>query len=416
MTQKPKPAAKVIKRETEVNGKVYHNWLLVYYDQAGRRQRKTYRTVDAANTALVEYNEKQAVESEKRGILKNRIGEKAERLTTDELLDAVAALDILKRKVALAEAARFFVEHHNPDGGKRTVSEVVTEYLREAGDDSLRPASIQDLKTRLARFEAPYGGRQISTIKRREVTDWLRGEHTKRKDGTPISPLSRKHYHTVVGGLFNYAVEQEYIAVNPLAKKSRRRRKQNGMEDERMPEILTVGEVKAVMAAAEQQPSMVPALAIGFFAGVRTNELRKLEWKHIDLSAKRITIPPTIAKKRSVRHIDIADNLAAWLAPHKQESGMVAPVEWRFRFDKVRELAKLDKWPHNAMRHCFATFYLLRTDDANKTALQLGHRDPDLLFTHYRGLATREDATKFWSIMPKERADGALEFPVRKVS
>lgn len=218
---------------------------------------------------------------------------------------------------------------------------------------------------------------------------------------------------TVVGGLFNFALEQDYIKSNPLEKKSRRRRKQSGMENERLPEILTVPEIQAVMRAAEEHaPSMVPPLAVGFFAGVRTNELMQLDWRNIDLNARRITITPEVAKKRSVRHINIADNLLAWLAPYAEDSGRIAPdaKAWRYRFDKVREESKIARWPHNAMRHSFATYHLEKHGDQNKTALQLGHRNTDLLFNHYRALATPEDAERFWNIRPKSEAAGVVKF------
>ncbi len=159
---------------------------------------------------------------------------------------------------------------------------------------------------------------------------------------------------------------------------------------------------------------MVPALAIGFFGGVRTNELRQLDWTNINTAEKRITIPATIAKRRSVRHIDMSDNLLAWLAPYTRHAGPVSPAdtEWRYRFDRARKDAKIAHWPHNAMRHSFATYHLADCEDAAKTALQLGHRDTDLLFRHYRGLTTREDAAKFWSILPEGKR-GVVEFPVR---
>ena len=43
----------------------------------------------------------------------------------------------------------------------------------------------------------------------------------------------------------------------------------------------------------------------------------------------------------------------------------------------------------------------MKTNDQNKTALQLGHRDTSLLFNHYRALATHEDAERFWNIRPE---------------
>ena len=127
-----------------------------------------------------------------------------------------------------------------------------------------------------------------------------------------------------------------------------------------------------------------------------------LDWKNIDFTAKLITVTPAIAKRRSVRHVDITDNLAAWLLPQRKDSGPVAfpQAEWRWKFDRVRKAANLSKWPANGLRHSFASYHLAQHNDQNKTALLLGHRSTDVLFNHYRGLVTADDAARFWSIRP----------------
>ncbi len=373
-------------------------------DRHGKRRRRYVASESKAKAAIREHIRRTMKNEAAQTILRRRIGEKADKLTTDDLLDATLALDILDGAAPLATAARDFMARHHPKGGKHLVKDVIADYIAEAEADGLRRTSIKDLKDRLARFDAAFGDTPISDISKRALLDWSQSKHTAKRNGDPVAPLTRRHYMTVIGGLFNYALDQELIVENPLAKRSKRRRKQSGIEDQSMPGIISPADVSAIMlAAAADYPSMLPSLAIGFFAGVRTSELRQLDWQNVNLADRRITIPPTIAKKRSVRHIDIADNLAAWLAPYAQDAGPVAPSEraWRSLFDNVREAAEIGHWPHNAMRHCFATYYLLRTDDADKTALQMGHRDTDLLFNHYRGLATREDAAKFWAIAPK---------------
>jgi integrase len=364
--------------------------------------------------AIRKYLHRSKADAEAQTLLQRKIGEKAEHLRTDNLLDAVMGLQLLKGAATLTDACRYYMTHNRPPNGKRTVKAVIDEYLAEAKADGLRPASMGDLTNRLGRFSTAFGPKPIHQIGRNDVQEWSRSKHTAKRAGEAISGLTRKHYLTVVGGLFNYALEAGYIVENPLTKKSRRRRKQNGMEDQSMPEIITVDEVNKIMQTAHKQdPFMVPALAIGFFAGVRTNELRQLDWTNVNLADKRITIPPAIAKKRSVRHIDIAENLAAWLTPFQRDAGPITPDgrSWRTRFETVRTKAGLVRWPHNAMRHCFATFHLLKTDNAAATAIQLGHRDTDLLFNHYRGLATREDSIKFWDIKPEDEA-AAIELRV----
>jgi integrase/ribosomal protein L35 len=406
------------RQKTTVKGHEYTRHAVDFgTDSHGKRLRRTFTTEVKAKAAIREHQDRQKADKAKQAILQRKIGEKADHLGTDDLLDAAMGLQLLKGSATLTDAARYYMNHTRPPSGKQTVKGVIAEYMAEAEADGLRPASLQDLQNRLGRFSAAFGSKPIHEIAKGDVHDWSRSKHTAKQNGEPISGLTRKHYLTVVGGLFNFALEQSYIADNPLTKKSRRRRKQHGMEDEGMPEIITVAMVEAIMGSAqEHDPSMIPPLAVGFFAGVRTNELRQLDWSNINLADRRITISPSIAKKRSVPHIDIADNLAAWLAPYRQAAGPVAPIgwAWRYRFDKVREKAKIARWPHNAMRHCYATFYLLKTDDANKTALQLGHRDTSLLFNHYRALATREDAKRFWAIRPKDKT-GVIRFAEAKV-
>ena len=61
------------------------------------------------------------------------------------------------------------------------------------------------------------------------------------------------------------------------------------------------------------------------------------------------------------------------------------------------------------MRHSFASNHLTHYGDQNRTALELGHRDTDLLYKHYRALVTKEDAEKYWDIKPVV-VRGALQF------
>jgi hypothetical protein len=71
----------------------------------------------------------------------------------------------------------------------------------------------------------------------------------------------------------------------------------------------------------------------------------------------------------------------------------------------VRRL-HISDWPHNAMRHTFASMHLAHYQDPGKTAFELGHRgDPSLLYRHYRGLATKADAERFWTIRPKQESN-----------
>lgn len=56
--------------------------------------------------------------------------------------------------------------------------------------------------------------------------------------------------------------------------------------------------------------------------------------------------------------------------------------------------------PHNAFRHSFASYHVAWKRDFQDTALIMSHKGTDILFKHYRGVATKEDAERFFNIYP----------------
>jgi len=293
----------------------------------------------------------------------------------------------------IEDAVDFVLKHRPTNGERRTVAQAIDEYVADAKANNLRPASIRSLFYRLQKMAGCIGERPINEITSLDADKWI--------DSLTLSPMSKKHHRTIAHGLFNFAIDKGYYgAENPFATK-RHRRKYHA--DEIMPECMQWRDVQKVMASAvEHEPSMIPALAIGFFAGVRTSELQLMDWQQIDLVAGRITVLPAVAKRRRARHITMEPNLVKWLMPHRQEKGMVAPEgeKWRSRLDSVREKAKVE-WPHNAMRHSYASHHLVKYNDAARTALQLGHgRDVSMLFEHYRSVVTPEDAAAYFDIQP----------------
>jgi hypothetical protein len=48
--------------------------------------------------------------------------------------------------------------------------------------------------------------------------------------------------------------------------------------------------------------------------------------------------------------------------------------------------------------------------DINALTLQSGHASTDILWRHYYQAATREDAQKYWSIVPKATPSNIVAF------
>jgi len=105
---------------------------------------------------------------------------------------------------------------------------------------------------------------------------------------------TRINYLRVFTSFFNFARTRRLIEFNPRDKNAIKRPKL----DESLPAVFTVKEVECLLyTASDKASAIVPYLAIGFFAGIRTAELERTNWQDIDFSAKLITVRPEVAEK-----------------------------------------------------------------------------------------------------------------------
>jgi integrase len=88
-------------------------------------------------------------------------------------------------------------------------------------------------------------------------------------------------------------------------------------------EIFTPKELGWMLSSA--RPEIVPFVALGAFAGIRSREIQRLDWADINLATGYITVSQGKAKTRGRRIIPILPALRAWLHLHHQESGQVCP-------------------------------------------------------------------------------------------
>jgi integrase len=92
-------------------------------------------------------------------------------------------------------------------------------------------------------------------------------------------------------------------------------------------------------------------------------------------------------------------NLLAWLEPFRADK-KVWPVNWhRLHYVTVRAVGIQD-WPHDAMRHSYASYLMALCQNSGRVADQMGHASPDMICRRYRRLVKPNDATAFWQIFP----------------
>jgi integrase len=66
---------------------------------------------------------------------------------------------------------------------------------------------------------------------------------------------------------------------------------------------------------------------------------------------------------------------------------------------KVAEIAGVE-WIQDGARKTFASAHYKTHQDALKTAYELGHRGTTMLHTHYNQNMRKEEAVRFWGILP----------------
>ncbi len=392
---------------TSTRGKKYTRYVVVYHDlKTGERKRKTFNDKTTAERCATQYDRDRKVHEDQQTILHKRIGESAKQLDADTLRDAVDALHILNGRGSLRDAARSFIrEYEQRERDIPTVSELVDTYMQESEADNLRHRTIKDLRHRLGRLVKIYGNTRVDQIDGPDIRHTL--QHMKTQNEKAYSATTRKHFHMAWQALFNYAIERGYIEANPVSSKTRLRRRSMKSGHRPDPEVWTPTEAANILKSAREHcPGMVAPLALGMFAGIRTAEIRRLEWeKHIDLVRGIVKIGTDIAKKRSVRNVTISDNLKKWLALDPTQSNMVAKQsdhQWRSRIAEIVKHADgINAWKQNAMRHSFGTYHLEHHGKPQKTALEMGHVDGGgVLFEHYRQLTDKATAEAYWKIEP----------------
>jgi integrase len=351
-------------------------------DGRRRRLRKTF----ASHGEATAFAQLRKIERTNRGtygvMLSDRL--RGEAVEADRLLGPYG--------VSILELARQYVAKVEQSNRSETVEGAVAQLLVAKAADNLRPRYLEDLRSRLHRFAADFGTRKCSDITPAEIDRWLRA--------LALAPGTRNVFHMRLNALFQFAKQYGWVLTNPLADVPTVKVTTN------VPGILTPKEAARLLESASTET--LPIFALGLFAGLRSAEIARLEWKHIRWEERLIEVPALSSKTASRRLVTMAPNLIAWLEPYRGRQGMIVPPNRRPRMVLDRKRAGIVDWPSNGARHSFASYHLAHFKDAPALSLELGHVRPQTVFAHYRELVTPAEAERFWRIVPAIEAQQKL--------
>ncbi len=326
--------------------------------------------------------------AEAKRIERQNEGTAALALSSDTRQDAAKAAAILTpHGVSLLQAAEYYAQHVIAYQNAPPVADITRKMIEDAEKNDRRDRTVSELKSRLSTFAGDFPDRRLSEIAVEEIEEWL--------DQEDWSPRTRINYLTKLSQLYNYALRHRWVDANIVDRIER------PTAEDKEPGIFTVGQAESLLKNAGTF-HLLPYISIGLFAGLRAAELLRLEWTAVKTPEQSIVVGVQVAKKRSRRVVEMCPALQAWLRPCVTQTGpIVDAAAFRDHLDGLRKAAGIANWPHNALRHSFASYHLAAFGDAMKTATMLGHKDPGVVHNHYKALVQKSEAERFWNLRPE---------------
>jgi len=269
-----------------------------------------------------------------------------------------------------------------------TVDAAVSEFLIWEKRRGVGERHHHDLASRLKPFRAAFTCR-IDALTVPQVDIWL-GQ-------LEWSNRTRNNYHNAVMNFLTWCRRvKHYTKAEFIISKSIVEQSDNEIwKPDQMRELL--------VKASSDWPRLVPYLAIGAFAKVRTSELLQLDWEQVRFDEGTIVIRRKQAKTRRVRKIVMPMNLIEWIRPYGKLSGRIVTSSNIHR--ELRRLAASVglKWKRNALRNSGSTYHAIVSNDLGLVSREAGN-SPRVLEAEYLEIvgATAEHAKTWFEIFPMQ--------------
>jgi len=267
-----------------------------------------------------------------------------------------------------------------------TLSEFLERYLEWSRCTNAIKTYRDDHCCRLRRFAKIVGGsRALNSISVEDI------ERFKGQRLGAVAPSSAWGDLKTVRAFLNKAVAWGELTVNPAATVKQPK------IPERIPRFLSDDQVEDLLKVASRTRVYRVAL-FGVFAGLRKQEIERLEWTNIDFERRviRVTSKEGWRTKNSrVRTIPLHPRIEVALAEEDRSSRWVVPNNdgSRYAFNMLRDLklvakkAKITEITIHLLRHTFASRAVKAGVSIFKVSKWLGHSSVEttLIYAHLVG-------------------------------
>lgn len=299
----------------------------------------------------------------------------------------IAARQVVGGK-SIIEAVRFYETNRRDFLPVKGVAAVASEFVRSRATAEMSQAYVSTAKSITDRFvkkfPMPIG----------EITVQMLDKFFREMPG--VGSTTKNSNRRIIVTMFSFAKRQGYL--HPDRKTAAQLSATYKVPDTKVT-IFTPEEMGRILLAAHGR--ILPVLAIGAFAGIRTAEIQRLEWEDIKWDRGYIEISGKKAKTAARRLVPLSENLKAWLAPWREAKGRVVKLTAvAGAMNDVGVKAQIPGgWRQNALRHSFISYRVALTGDVPRTALEAGN-SPAMIFRHYREVVDEQAAKVWFSMVP----------------
>lgn len=329
-------------------------------------------------------------------LAKARAEEILHRLQNDQKILSNAELELYqhiahelhKANTSLLEVWKFWsLNHREPK--RHPLREVLAEFLAAQQSRGVASVTVQTNASRLGRLlDALPANQSIEDVTVQQLDAALLE--------AARNPHTRMGVRAAAVQLWHWAMTKGYL---PESRRSAAENTNAPSLVKKDPQIYRPEEMRLIWQHTKATaPAHLPALAIAAFCGVRSAEISRLQWRHLDLENQKILLPSEITKTHRRRAVTIPDNLMAMLRTESRAPN--EPVQ-RPGYERVigqaRAAHKIKSWT-NGFRKSFISYAVgLGNRPTFKIAEESGHSET-VLQRVYKGLATEADSEAWFSI------------------
>jgi len=262
-------------------------------------------------------------------------------------------------------------------------------YLSTMESRELNEDGIKQSKTCLRRFAKTFGHLAPKDIDADNIEGWL--------ESLPFACRTVWNHYSQARQFFNWREVRKTVPISPFEDVEA----PDKTDADARKQILTVDQMRELLALPIDDPWIKCKIVLGGFAGLRTIEMSRMTYESIDHEYKEIIVTKEQSKQGRAmrpRSVTLQDAVVRHL-PAGTGSLIGSSKEWRCHRGMPAE-AKLggERFPQNALRHSFASYHLAHFQDSMKTAYEMGHTSPRLVYETYANAVSRRDAAAWWNL------------------